>query len=433
MKNKTFKSITKDDRRFNLLTLPNTNFFKFEIRNEYGSNIERVVNKKTGKNIYGISHLIEHLGFKSTKEFTTKEIWSIGKNEGVFNASTSYPEINYWFETTADKTDLAIKFVCNIALNDLKRITQKEFDTEKKVVYNEAKRLYDNHQQVFYRNAVGRLVGYDKEDNTIGIPETIDTFSLEDAIAVKNIFLTNNQYSYNITYDNTLISEDAILDKVITALNDFAVPEKASLIIDHEEYLASLKKPRIGEYKIESESKQAISNIFMDTIDNTIVSGAALWYLSSLAEDTSLDDVIRQQNGLTYGVQLYMHAISYKPYACFACDVSVGNEEKLLSLFKESINLSADALDEKKYEKFISTVKLKRVIQNLNLNAYSIWFHYDMLRASDLDEVRDILAVDIEAASEYVENNIITYDRLKKDIERIRNVVNNNEFGRVYS
>ncbi len=433
MKNKTFKSITKDGRKFNLLTLPNTNFFKFEIRNEYGSNIERVIQEKTGKNIYGIAHFIEHLGFKSTKEFTTKEIWSIGKNEGVFNAGTTYAEIDYWFETTADKTDLAIKFVCNIALNDLSRITQKEFDTEKKVVHNEAKRLYDDHQKVFYRNALGRLVGYDKEDNTIGIPETIDTFSLEDTIAVKNIFLTNDQNTYNITYDSTLISEEAILDKVIVVLNNFKVPEKGSLAISHEEYLSSLKKPRIGEYKIESESKQAMTNIFMDTIDNTIVSGAALWYLSSLAENTSLDDVIRQENGLTYGVQFYMSAISYKPYALFACDVSVGNEEKLLTLFKESINLSADAFNEVKYEKFINTVKLKRVIQNLNLKAYALWFDYDMLRASDLDEVRDILAVDIEAASEYVEQNIITYERLKKDIERIRDVINNNRFGRVYS
>ena len=432
-KNKTFKTIKRDGKTFNLLTLPNTNYFKFEIYNPYGSNVERVVNDKTGKNVYGISHFIEHLGFKSTKEFTSEEIWTIGKNEGVFNAGTNYEQINYWFETTADKTDLAIKFVCNIALNDLTKITQKEFDTEKKVVYNESKRVYDNHQTLFYRNSIAKLVGYADEDNTIGIPETIDTFTLEDAIAIKNIFLTHDKSSYNITYDNTLVSEEDIVSKVIEALAEFDVPQKGSLSVTHEEYVEYLKKPRIGEFKIESESKQAMTNIVMDAIDNTIVSGAATWYLSSLAEGTSLDDVIRQQNGLTYGVQLYMNSISYKPYAQFSCDVSVGNEEKLLALFKESINLSADAFTEEKHEKFIQTVALKRVISNLNLNAYDIWFHYNNLRAEDLDEVRSILATDIEAASEYVEQNIITYERLKKDIESNRALVNNDEFGRVYS
>ena len=184
VKNKTFKTVTRNGRRFNLLTLPDTNFFKFEIINHYGSNIERVVKDKTGKNLYGISHFIEHLGFKSTKDFTTEELWSVGKNDGEFNASTGYGKISYWFKTTADNTELAMKFVCNVALNDLTKINKEEFDTEKNVVYNESKRGQDDHQMMFYRNAMRSLVGYENEDNAIGVPETIETFTLEDAIAV---------------------------------------------------------------------------------------------------------------------------------------------------------------------------------------------------------------------------------------------------------
>ena len=133
-KNKTFKTVIKNGKRFNLLTLPDTNFFKFEIINNYGSNIERVIKDKTGKNLYGISHFIEHLGFKSTKDFTTEELIVITKNDGICNASTDYDKIKYWFETTADNIDLAIKLMCNVAFNDLTKINQKEFDTEKNVV-----------------------------------------------------------------------------------------------------------------------------------------------------------------------------------------------------------------------------------------------------------------------------------------------------------
>lgn len=71
-KNKTFKTVTRKGRELNLLTLPDTNSFKFEIINHYGLNIERVVKNKTKKNIYGISHFIEHLRFKSTKDYTTE-------------------------------------------------------------------------------------------------------------------------------------------------------------------------------------------------------------------------------------------------------------------------------------------------------------------------------------------------------------------------
>lgn len=433
VKNKTFKTLTRNGSKFNLLSLPDTNFFKFEVINHYGSNIERVIKSKTSKNLYGISHLIEHLAFKSTKDYTSEEVLKIGKNEGVFNASTGYDRISYWFKSTAENTDLAIKFVCNVAFNDLTKVTEQEFAIEKDVVSNEAKRAQDEAQMMFYRNSIGTLVGYDSEDNTIGIPSTIDTFTLDDAIAVKNIFLSNNQNSYNIVYDNKLMSEDEVLTKVMRELSKYDTPNKGSLVITHEEYAAHLKNPRTGQYKISSESKQAMTNITIDAVENTLVSGATLYYLESLAENSSLDDVIRQQNGLTYGVQFFMNNISYTPYASFVCDVTIGDEEKLLELFKKSINLSAEEFDEGRYEDYMKTAKLKRVIQNLNLEAYDIWFYYDDLKASDLDEVRDILSVNVDDAYNYVESKIITYEKMKASMENIRTLVNSDVFGKVYT
>ncbi len=433
IKNKTFKTVTRDGKRFNLLTLPDTNFFKFELINKYGSDIERVIKDKSGKNLYGISHLIEHLGFKSTKDFTTEELLAVKKNEGVVNASTGYDSINYWFKTTVDNADLAIKFVCNIALNDLTKISEKEFSTEKKVVCNEAKRASDDHQRMFYINSLGSLVGYESEDNTIGVPQTIETFTLDDVIAVKNIFLTNNQSSFNITYDNMLMSEDDVINKVLSELSKFQVLNKGSLSVTHEEYLAHLKSPRIGQYKVDSKSEQALTSITIDAVENTLVSGATLSYLSSLASGTSLDDLIRQKNGLTYGVQFYMNQISYKPYASFVCDVTRGNEERLLELFKESINLSADEFSEEKYEKYMKTAKLKRVMSNLNLESHNIWFYYDYIQAPVLDEVRDTLAINIEDAYSYVESEIITYSKMKESVETIRTLVNAGMYGKVYT
>ena len=58
---KTFRTIKKNGKTYNFLALPNTNFFKLEIINMYGANIERVIENKYGKNLYGISHFIEHL------------------------------------------------------------------------------------------------------------------------------------------------------------------------------------------------------------------------------------------------------------------------------------------------------------------------------------------------------------------------------------
>jgi predicted Zn-dependent peptidase len=78
-----------------------------------------------------------------------------------------------------DNIDLAIKFVCNVSENDLTKVNQKEFETERDVVYNEAKKAWDNHQLMFHRNVTNTLLGYHKEDNIIGVPQTIKTFTLQ--------------------------------------------------------------------------------------------------------------------------------------------------------------------------------------------------------------------------------------------------------------
>ena len=125
--NKTFKRVNRNGKKFNLLTFPSTNFFKFEIINMYGSNIERVIESKTGKNLYGISHFIEHLAKKSPQDFTTEKLMDIRKNEGVYNASTNQDRINYWFQSTMDNIDIAIKLVCNVTQNDLTKVNRQEF------------------------------------------------------------------------------------------------------------------------------------------------------------------------------------------------------------------------------------------------------------------------------------------------------------------
>jgi predicted Zn-dependent peptidase len=432
-KNKTFKTIRKDGKVFNLLTLPDTNFFKFEMINPYGSNIEKVVKSISGKNVYGISHFIEHLSFKSTKDYSTQELLKIGKSEGIYNARTSSQYIGYWFKTTAVNTDLAIRYVCNVALNDLTNITQEEFDTERDVVCNEAKRAYDDTQMMFYRDAAGALVGYERDDNTIGLPEVIETFTLQDAIDVKNIFLNSQEYVYNITYDNKCMSEDEVIAKIEQELSRYEVPKKTKFDISYDEYLKHLKHPRVGEFKIDNASEQAMTNITIDAIENSLVSGAAMYYLSSLAENTSLDDIIRQKNGLTYGVQFYMSQISYKPYTSFVCDVTVGNEEKLLQLFKESINTTTDEFSIEKYEDYMKTSQLTRVIDNLNLEAYEIWFYYNNLQPTALDPVRNLLAENVDEAFIAVERDIITYPKMKEAMESIKELVNTNKYGKVHN
>ena len=430
MSKRTYKQITRNGKTFNMLALPGTNFFKLEIINLYGSNVERLYNERTGKNVYGISHFIEHLGFRATKDYSTNELLTLIKNEGNYNASTDYDRINYWFQTTMDRIDLGIKLVTNYALNTLDKIPDDEFKIERDVVYNEAKRYADDDQTMFWFNSTRALTGYDEQDNVIGIPETIATFTKEDCIAIKDIFLQSGKHVYNVTFDSTLLTENEVIDKIEKELMRHT-PLAITTPIEQDEYLKGVIQPKNIKSKLENDSEQAMTFLNFDIVSNKITADSGNAYLSQYAVDTSLNDIIREKNGLTYGISLGASNTAYKPYTYFGCDVTRGNEAKLMELFKESINLSVDAWDDDAYEKFMTTKKLKRTMNLLDQKNYGSWHSTATWYPELIEELKDVLAEDLDKAYDIMDEKFSSKDSIKAYLDIFRKAVNDSNYGMV--
>lgn len=429
---KTFTRKVINGRKYQFLTLPGSNLFKFELVNMYGSNIERTIDHK---NLFGIAHFIEHLGFRAPKDYTTDELMRVIKEQGSYNASTNHDRINYWFKTIAEKRDLAVNLVCNYALNDLKSIPSDEFELEKKVVYNEAKRYADDDQTMFYFNMATTACGYHEEDNVIGVPSTIDTFTHEDTIAVKHLMLANGEMIFNVVYDPNVDKEDDIVTAIETELQRHNLPTEKDAYTD-ELYYDKMKAVRLGEFKVSNESEQAMTAIYLDTIgDNIFAARLANAYVSRMAE-TSLTDVIREKNGLTYGVSFGDDMVNYKQYTYFACDVSRGDEELLVTLFKDSIKQSIEQYDEEKHNKLIETMRLQRTLKYLNLSNYDSLFWLGIWFSENIDadpELARHFETDIDSALKYNDDTMCSYQNVKDYMGRLLDTVENEKWTKVYS
>lgn len=430
MSKRTYKTITKNGHTYNMLALPGTNFFKFEIINMMGSNIERLYKQKHNKNVYGISHFIEHLGFRATKDYDTNTLLKLIKNEGTYNASTDYDRINYWFQTTMDRIDLGIKLVANYALNPLDKIPQDEFEIENKVVYNESKRYHDDDQTMFWFDATKALTGYEDEDNVIGIPETIATFTKEDCIAIKDIFLQSGKNVYNVTFDSEVLTENEVIEKIELELARHK-PLGITTPISQSEYESMVKQPQNITTKLNNDSEQAMTIINLDIVTNKLTADSANSYISNYAEGTSLNDIIREKNGLTYGISFGASNISYKPYTYFGCDVSRGDEDKLLELFKESINLSVDAWSDEAYEKFMTARRLKRTMNLLDQKNYGGWHSTATWYPELMEELKDVLAEDLDKAYDIMDATFSTKEKIGEYLEKVREAVNSENYGKV--
>lgn len=428
----TFIRKTINGNQYNILDLPHTNIFKFEVVNMYGSNIERVIEKEYGSNIYGLAHLIEHLSFRCTKDYATEDLQELLKNEGVHNASTNYDRINYWFKTTMDRKDLGIKLVCNYAFNDLSKLTDQEFTLEKKVVFNEAKRYADDDQTMFDFNLDPVLCGYHPEDNVIGIPATIDTFTKEIAQDIKQLFLCLGNEVCNITYDSTCENIDTIIENIEKQRARFVLSKnigKYDVDSIKQKYTQYLGSPKTGEFSVDNESEQAMTGLVIDCVDNIITSRLATAYLAHFAKNTSLTDVIREQNGLTYGIEFEDYRLAYKPYIHFGCDVTRGTEGLLMDLFKHSINDTVDNFDTEKYDKLMKTLQLKRTMSFVNQENYESVYGTALWYPEIIDQFEQDYATDMRTALDKQLDMYCNYDQIRAYMEQIRDKVNKQEYG----
>ena len=90
----------------------------------------------------GVSHFIEHMMFKGTKNRSAKEISELIDNEGgLINAYTSRDTTAYYIQMLSSKIDTGIDVLSDMFLNST--FTQENLDKERNVIIEEI-RMYDD-------------------------------------------------------------------------------------------------------------------------------------------------------------------------------------------------------------------------------------------------------------------------------------------------
>ena len=93
----------------------------------------------------GISHFIEHMLYKGTPTRNAKKIAEeIEKNGGLLNGFTSEEITAYWCKIPSKHLDMALNVLSDIIKNPL--FDEKEFEKERKVIFEEIKMYHDNPQ-----------------------------------------------------------------------------------------------------------------------------------------------------------------------------------------------------------------------------------------------------------------------------------------------
>lgn len=133
----------------------------------------------------GISHFIEHLVFKGTKEFGVGEIAAtVEGSGGELNAYTSFDQTVFYVTISKQYTDVALKVISQMM--GYPTFDEKEIDNEREVVIEEIKRGQDSFgrqssQLLFSQAYRGHpygipVIGYDKVIRKVSKKKMLDYF-----------------------------------------------------------------------------------------------------------------------------------------------------------------------------------------------------------------------------------------------------------------
>lgn len=391
------KNINKHGLNFYALDLPNTGVFNYRIKFKKGANIERIFAKDQNKDLYGISHLIEHLSFKSTKEYSTDEIKKCTKIYGETNAYTTLNEVSYYMDSNYKYYPEVISLVNNIAFNDLTKVNEEEFTLEKQIVTSEVKMYNDEVKDKFLNLSLSRLFNISDYDNVLGNANNIENFKLEDLIEVKSKTLNKNNFDIIIIYDSTKSDIDFLTDYICSTIEKFNLKDYEDKNFENK-YLTYI--PELENKNIEIDLEQEIKQTYIYQLAEyknrkwpIELINYVLSYLSYFA-NSSLFEYVREQEGLTY--YIYMHNMIFfnKSFLVLRTEIKKDCLELCKEKIKQSILDTIDSFTLKEFEDFKIHSNIEFSNRYLNLNTL------------------------IHQIDNFLEDDII-YSLYKEDIEKI--------------
>jgi len=432
--NKTFKTIiaAKDRVKFNLLALPDTKAFKIEVVFDYGSNLEDLFYKKYGKKVYGISHLTEHLSFKSPEGYGSDEILALLKKRGNRNASTGYTHINYYFNSIMEHMDFGIDAITKIAYNDFSRITDEEFESEKAVVMSEVGRYNDDSQTMFNLSVKSVLKGTDKDDNILGTVDILKDITLEDCKKIKALALQEALVWFNITYDPMEgVSEDDVLNSIESVLYNLdTVWQEVEIGKKEYDKTISIKK---GDLTLENKSDRAIIDLTFETDTNIYVRSLMNKYVGSLANETSLYNLIRDKHGLTYGVSFGKDDMNNVDYTRLIVDVEPDKVDFTMELIEDAIVKCNEKFSREIFEELFENRRLNITMDRSDPKSYGFLFVIQVDNPKMLDRSIDILEDDLSKIDKVLDDEFITFEIAKQYMNDLAEIVKNKSYTKVTS
>lgn len=294
----------------------------------------------------GLSHFVEHMVFKGTKNRDSNKInEDIEEMAGNFIAYTTYSETVFGFTGLEEEFEKGLDLVSDLVINPI--FPKNEFEKEKYVIISEIKRSLDDIEEYTFRTLHETAFenSFLKSDIAGEISE-VKNYKIEDLKKYYDSHYIPNR-SHIVLVSN--LDHETMYNK---ALDKLGLWEKKDPILP----------------KISDEKNKNISKLFYKKdIEQSSLGYLFSFYGLNRKEELALE-ILNYSLGESPNSILFKRlreelGITYDVYS----DINTNNNIKLLSIYT-SVDHNNISLSEKEIDSIIEKIKVGKLIENRNIN-----------------------------------------------------------------
>ena len=306
----------------------------------------------------GISHMLEHMMFKSNSSSKSMKIWKDVTSIGAsMNAVTSSDYTIYFVAVSSEYWEMALSIIKTIT-SELD-LSEKEFHIEKKVVIEE----WGLHSDTaFDRMMTAMYSGTPYASSVYGTHKTLTSISYADIISHHKTFYMSPFVCISCPL--------AIKQHIQRSIGEFAIKKQPITMYDMNNRCVKDPKARLVTKALKNENEK-INLWFLGFPRYDIRSNVATLIAFILRH--TLFELLREKHGMVYGVKVRHIASLFVGHLYIECETRFSNSAEIsMLILKEIANLEKLTLgDLRKYEK--SMARSRKLWIKTNTVEHTIW------------------------------------------------------------
>jgi len=279
-------------------------------------------------NLNGISHVIEHMVFRKTRDYSSEDISMLSEMYGGYlNAFTSKEVTSFYIKGFRENLELFIKLLANICFYP--EFTKDDLEQEKRIIIDEINSTLDNPEEFLGEMAEENFFeGCSLQNPVSGTIETVKDI---------NITKLKKYYSENYTPENCVIAVcgDVDSDEVAKLISDNFPTSKGEADQPVFDVVYNTFK-KDEQFKSGQVYAQMMYPAYKYNDDRRFALGGLGMILGGLMS-SRLFQVVREKHGLCYNIECESVLYSTGGYLDIMYSSAVENSDKVIELTNQEI------------------------------------------------------------------------------------------------